>query len=67
MEGLHPQPGRFRSLAPASVLPPSFPPSSRNNWEFSNKTFLHWKSIGLWQTELFVGKDGILIIFSLAS
>lgn len=65
--------GSIRSPAGSGLSPwsqcslPSFPPFSRNNWEFSNKTFLHWKSVSLWQPELFVGKDWILIIFSLAS
>lgn len=61
-----------RWMSPGCGLPPQHrcslhPPSSRNNWEFSNKTFLHWESITSWQPELFVGKDWILSIFSLAS
>ena len=54
-------------VSPRRRRSPPFPPSSRNNWEFSNKTFLHWKSIGLRRPELFVGKGWILIIFSPAS
>lgn len=70
----HPKPAQqwgLGALADPAVEPGSRPsprpPFPRNNWEFSHKAFRHWQSISLWQPELFVGKDWIFIIFSLAS